>query len=458
MAVSSPPSPTRLDTTGKDSLATVARCIAPGTEVLELGPGPGTLTRHLAAELGCRVDAIERSPELAATTRPWARDVWEADLDDADIAALTEGRHYDAIVAADVLEHLQDPGAVLAQCGARLRPGGEILVSLPNVSYAGVVLELLDGRFPYREFGILDRTHRWFFTRENVLSLLRDAGLRTERIDTIVRMPETSEFSRRLDQLSDSLRDELLQNPDALAYQFVVRTSPGAMTDEECEALLRRGTPPELRFRAKLYWSVPGGSSKEAQHVAAFGTLGSERQRLHFFLPDDPPIATLRLDPAEGPGFVHVHSLEVHTAAGTALRLASPDEIASATTSSGMAPIGREGGWLMTTDDPFLVIPLAEPLPPGPERRVSVELGWPASRDYALAQERIDQLTLEKRELERRLEEDVASLQTQLEATRRDFDEARTYADALQTLLDEIQQSKGWRALEWIRSLRPTRR
>lgn len=459
MSASSPGSPARLDTKGEDSLASVARCIAPGTEVLELGPGPGTLTRHLTSELGCRVDAIERSSELASTTRPWARDVWEADLDGADIATLTAGRKYDAIVATDVLEHLEDPGAVLSQSRERLRPGGEVLLSLPNVGYAGVVLELLDGHFRYRDFGILDRTHRWFFTRENVLGLVRDAGLRAERIDTIVRMPETSEFGRRLDQLADPLRDEILQNPDALAYQFIVRAVPGTMTEVECEALLRPGPPPELRFRAKLYWSTPGESSEETQHVAAFGTLGPERQRLHFALPDDPAIGTLRLDPAEGPGYVHLHSVEVTTTAGVALRLSTPDEIASATSSSGMTRIGQEGGrWLMTTDDPFLVIPLREPLPPGPERRVLVELGWPTSRDYALAQEKIDQLVLEKRELERRLAEDVASLQSRLEAARCDFDEARAHAHALQGLLDEIQQSKGWRALEWIRSLRPDRR
>jgi 2-polyprenyl-3-methyl-5-hydroxy-6-metoxy-1,4-benzoquinol methylase len=39
---------------------------------------------------------------------------------------------WDAIVLADVLEHLEDPHAVLSSCNQLLAPGGQVLVAVPN--------------------------------------------------------------------------------------------------------------------------------------------------------------------------------------------------------------------------------------------------------------------------------------------------------------------------------------
>ncbi len=479
MAASGPGTPLRLDPTTSDSLATIARAVSAGSEVLELGPGPGTLTQHLREALGCQVDCVERSPEMAASARSWARNVWEADLDTTELGERSGGRTYDLVIAADVLEHLEDPARVLEQCRERLKPGGELLLSLPNVGHAAVLLELMKGRFPYGGFGILDRTHRWFFTRESVLALVRGAGFRVESIDTIVRMPETTEFQRRFDQLSASLRTELLHHPDALTYQFVTRARVGSMPDEEWDALRPAQIAPELRYRAKLYWATPGGPTSEDRHLSAFGTLGHGRQRLSFALPDEEPIGVLRLDPAEGPGFAHLYSIEIRTGEETVLRLDGPQAIAEAATMDGILALGGpDGGFLMRTEDPFLQLPLERPLPAGPGRQVLVEMDWPASRDYALAREQIDTLQAENQEQRTQhaaetdalrnqnasladqnaalanentaLADHVAGLETQVEAT-------AAHARSLEEMLRQVFESKGWRALEWLRALKPRR-
>jgi hypothetical protein len=92
---------------------------------------------------------------------------------------------FDAVVFADVLEHVVEPDAVLGRwlphvCTAET----VVLVSLPNVANLAVRLQLLAGRFRYTERGILDRTHLRFFTRRSARALLAASGLRIVRTRT----------------------------------------------------------------------------------------------------------------------------------------------------------------------------------------------------------------------------------------------------------------------------------
>jgi hypothetical protein len=75
-----------------------------------------------------------------------------------------------------VLEHLIEPAAVLAHFRSYLRPGGRVLVSVPNVAHARVRLDLARGRFDYRDYGVLDRTHLHFYTFSSAQELMRTAG------------------------------------------------------------------------------------------------------------------------------------------------------------------------------------------------------------------------------------------------------------------------------------------
>jgi len=84
----------------------------------------------------------------------------------------------DAIVLADVLEHLRDAPAILRLVRASLAPGGFLFVSVPNIANITVRLGLLFGVFEYRERGILDNTHLRFYTMRTIRREIENAGFR----------------------------------------------------------------------------------------------------------------------------------------------------------------------------------------------------------------------------------------------------------------------------------------
>jgi SAM-dependent methyltransferase len=109
--------------------------MAPGQAVLEIGCGTGLFLAYLKAKgvselIGIDVDGAV-ADHLPEGTRPYFRagDV-RAFLD-----AGAEGKTFDRAFLLDVLEHFsaEDGAALLASIGKVLRPGGRILVRLPNM-------------------------------------------------------------------------------------------------------------------------------------------------------------------------------------------------------------------------------------------------------------------------------------------------------------------------------------
>jgi hypothetical protein len=90
---------------------------------------------------------------------------------------------FDALICADVLEHLRDPLAQLRALAGRLKPSGLAIVSLPNAVNWTVRLSVLAGRFAYTDRGLLDQGHLRFFTRRTAAALIEEAGFVIERCD-----------------------------------------------------------------------------------------------------------------------------------------------------------------------------------------------------------------------------------------------------------------------------------
>ncbi len=85
---------------------------------------------------------------------------------------------YDIILCLDVLEHLVDPWNVIKALANKLKPGGYIIVSCPNIREIKTIFKIfVKGTFEYAKAGILDETHLRFFCPEDLKSLVENEKL-----------------------------------------------------------------------------------------------------------------------------------------------------------------------------------------------------------------------------------------------------------------------------------------
>ena len=140
-------------------------------DVLEIGCARGATGGFLKARLGCRVTGVELNPEVAARAAAVLDRVVTGDVVEVDL----EGP-FDAVLALELFEHLTDQHRFLARIRALLRPGGRLVMSVPNVGHWSIVEDLLAGRWDYLPIGLLCHTHYRFFTRRTLEDWLRAAG------------------------------------------------------------------------------------------------------------------------------------------------------------------------------------------------------------------------------------------------------------------------------------------
>jgi len=215
-----------IDPNGGSAAAVLARMVEPGQRVLELGTGPGTVTRILHSK-GCQVTGVEMDPETLATCAPFCERTVQANLEDPDWAAPLAAEKFDVIICADVLEHLRNPRPLLNQLHCLLEPNGSILLSLPNASHLTVVASLLGGRFPYQKNGLLDHTHLKFYGREDLDAMLRECGLLWQNWHTVQVDPAQAELKAFWHQLDEETQIFLKAKcADGEVYQHVVRAKP----------------------------------------------------------------------------------------------------------------------------------------------------------------------------------------------------------------------------------------
>jgi 2-polyprenyl-3-methyl-5-hydroxy-6-metoxy-1,4-benzoquinol methylase len=105
----------------------LAEGLAPGARVLDLGCGRG-VTLAALAEQGFEAHGVERSAEAARGADRRAQVRIAPTLVEAGYPA----GHFDAVVVWHVLEHLRAPDAALAEIRRVLRPGGRLVVAVPN--------------------------------------------------------------------------------------------------------------------------------------------------------------------------------------------------------------------------------------------------------------------------------------------------------------------------------------
>lgn len=267
--------------------------LVPGQgRVLEIGCATGYMSEVLRTRLGCSVTGVEIAPEAAAIAADRCDHVIVGDAEQLDYDELLGDERFDAILFADVLEHLRDPSALLRRLRPFISDEGVVVASVPNVAHASVRLALLGGEFRYRDTGLLDATHVRFFTRDSIQDLFEESGyaitdwlrrrigLNEAEIPTPAHLPE------------DARAWAANADAEATTYQFVVRAVPSGDAQELAAsrrearrtrdevAALRRALAQEQATVAELREEVEHASAAHASELAQLDALRRAHETL----------------------------------------------------------------------------------------------------------------------------------------------------------------------------------
>ena len=196
-----------LDSFDRRRLGFLSGLVTPPARLLDVGAGRGRFVASARAA-GYDAEGIEPSSRGADAAAALGVPVARAGVFEAAIDA----RSVDAVTLWHVLEHLDDPADALTRIGGWMRPGGALLIGVPNI--ASWQARLGGPRWYHLDVP----RHRVHFTPAGVDALLRRCGFEPVRTHQV--LLEHNPFG-----LWQSLVSRLTRRPSYL-YNLLKRNAP----------------------------------------------------------------------------------------------------------------------------------------------------------------------------------------------------------------------------------------
>jgi 2-polyprenyl-3-methyl-5-hydroxy-6-metoxy-1,4-benzoquinol methylase len=148
-----------------------------GKRLVDVGAGAGTFVDHVRG-LPSEVTVVEPMSTFRRDLERRGYTVFPSNA-----AARGSGARFDVVTCFQVIEHVEDAFAFLAELSELLSPGGELVLTTPNRCD---VLGQLVGR-DFHEF-FYRTVHRWYFDAASLAAWSSKSGLMNVRVDCLHRL------------------------------------------------------------------------------------------------------------------------------------------------------------------------------------------------------------------------------------------------------------------------------
>ena len=156
--------------------------------VLDLGCGNGWFTGALD-RCGFDVTGVDNDEVVLGLARQFQPTLNLRQMDVMKPLDPNLAMRFDAVVAIDLIDHVQMPRKMIETALAALKPGGLLAITSPFHGYVKNLLLALGGRFDSRWDPLLDHGRMKFFSRATLTALLTEFDLRDLHFETIGRIP-----------------------------------------------------------------------------------------------------------------------------------------------------------------------------------------------------------------------------------------------------------------------------
>lgn len=285
-----------IDLSVNSSTGLILSKIKPHSIVLEFGCATGRMTRYMKESLVCRVYIVEYDNGAFQKAMEFAEDGICDDIQNYRWRERFGEIAFDAILFADVLEHLQNPEEVLKKAAELLKADGNVYVSVPNVTHNDVVLKTIEEHFDYTDTGLLDNTHIHFWGLENIKTLGKDAGLTVRKLEGTYCSMGNTEQSVQTGK-NHLLENILRERKAGEVYQFVLTLDKQGCAESSC-------TIGAASIDSYIYLDTGNDFNAQEQLAVKAEYSGNGSYTLYHEFACEKDISRVRLDPVEGQGVV----------------------------------------------------------------------------------------------------------------------------------------------------------
>jgi 2-polyprenyl-6-hydroxyphenyl methylase/3-demethylubiquinone-9 3-methyltransferase len=168
----------------------------PTSRILDVGCGGGILSEALAKS-GAQVVGTDLSQACLEVARQHARrqslniDYRYESL--VEVVQENAGR-FDAVTCMELLEHVPDPGKIVAACAQVLKPGGHFFCSTINRTLKAFLFAIIGGEYILHLLPKGSHTYKKLIRPQELIGWTQASGLELEKLTSLIYNPFTCKF------------------------------------------------------------------------------------------------------------------------------------------------------------------------------------------------------------------------------------------------------------------------